>query len=107
MPILFHHVFLNQRFKMSDRDHVVCPHCGEEVRRNALSCRHCGSDDQSGWSQATDYDGADLPEEGDYEEGLEREGFRAPKAGARTWLMAAVSLVLVLLFAFWLLRGLR
>ena len=87
-------------------DHVICPHCGEEIRRDALSCRHCGSDAQTGWSQATDYDGVDLPEEGDYEEGLEREGFRPPKSGGRKWLMAAVSLILVLLFAAWMLRGL-
>jgi len=91
---------------VADADFVLCPHCGEEIRRDALACRHCGSDDSTGWSHATDYDGVDLPEEGDYEEGLEREGFRKPKTGGRNWLMAAVSLVLMLLFAAWLLRGL-
>ena len=91
---------------MASDNHVICPHCGESIRRDALSCRHCGSDDNTGWSYATDYDGVDLPEEGDYEDGLEREGFRKPKAGSRKRLMAAVSLILVLLFAAWLLRGL-
>jgi hypothetical protein len=48
----------------------------------------------------------DLPEKGDYEEGLEREGFSRRRAGVRKWLMAGVSLTLVLLFAAWVLRGL-
>ena len=28
-----------------------CPHCGEAVRENAISCRHCGSDADTGWSE--------------------------------------------------------
>ena len=91
---------------MTREDFVVCPHCGEEIRRDALACRHCGSDDNTGWSTATDYDGVDLPEPGDYEEGLENEGFRPPKAGARRLGMAVVSVILALLFLAWLLRGL-
>ncbi len=43
-------------------DWFTCPTCGAEVRVGALSCRSCGADDTTGWSQATDYDDLDLPE---------------------------------------------
>jgi hypothetical protein len=86
-------------------DWVACPHCGEKIKRDARSCRHCGSDDSTGWSNATYLDGVDLPEEDDYEEGLENEGFKAPKGKGGRLAMAAVSLVLVLIFLALLLRG--
>ena len=86
-------------------DWVACPHCGEKIKRDAKACRHCGSDDRTGWSNDTYMDGIDLPEEGDYEDGLEREGFRRPAAGPNRWVMAAVSLALILVFAGWLLKN--
>lgn len=86
-------------------DFVVCPHCGGEIKRNAKSCRHCGSDDSTGWSNDTYMDGIDTPEEGDYEDGLEREGFAKPAASSNRLLVGAVSTVLLALFALWLLRG--
>jgi hypothetical protein len=91
---------------MKASDWVVCPHCGEKIKRNAVVCRHCGSDDRTGWSELTYLDEVDLPGEDDYAEGLEREGFAPPARGKRGWLVAAVSLTLVLLFAAWLLRNL-
>ena len=89
---------------MTNSDWVACPHCGEEIKRNAKVCRHCGSDDRTGWSQDTYLDGVDLPEEGEYEDGLEQEGFRKPVGGRGRILIAAVALLLILLFATWLLR---
>lgn len=95
---------------MSD-DWFACPHCGERLKRNARSCRHCGSDDSTGWSEATYLDGADLPDEGDYAGSLEREGLRKRAAGIparpdlRRWLSGAVATLLILLFLLWLLRG--
>lgn len=44
-----------------DDDWFACPVCGEVVRANALACPHCGSDDETGWSQDTEYDGMNLP----------------------------------------------
>lgn len=87
-------------------DWVVCPHCGEKISRDAKACRHCGSDDRTGWSEATYLDGADLPEEDDYAEGLEREGFAKPMRGPNRLAMAGISVLLILLFALWLLRSL-
>lgn len=43
-------------------DWFTCPVCGSEVRVGALACRECGSDDTTGWSEATAYDDLDLPE---------------------------------------------
>lgn len=84
---------------------MACPHCGEMIRRDAVSCRHCGSDDRTGWSEGTYMDGIDTPEEGDYEDGLAREGFaKAGPAGSRL-AMGLVSAVLVLVFLSWLLRS--
>lgn len=91
---------------MASADWVACPHCGERIKRDARSCRRCGSDDRTGWSEATYMDGIDVPEADDYEEGLEREGFRKPKKGGNRILMGAVSGVLILLFLAWLLRNL-
>jgi hypothetical protein len=91
-------------------DWVACPHCGEKIRKDAVSCRHCGSDDRTGWSEATYLDGIDLPEAGDYEDGLEREGFAKGSAkgtpGFRDRLvLGAVSVFLIVIFAAWLLRA--
>jgi len=44
------------------QDWFTCPVCGAEVRAGAASCRECGSDDATGWSDATEYDDLDLPE---------------------------------------------
>ncbi len=43
-------------------DWFTCPVCGAEVRAGALSCKECGSDDRTGWSAETEYDGLDIPE---------------------------------------------
>jgi hypothetical protein len=92
-------------------DWVACPHCGERIPANAKACRHCGSDERTGWSEGTYLDSADLPDEEDYADSLEREGLReralrAPgKKAAGRWLTAAVASLLILLFVLWLLRG--
>lgn len=43
-------------------DYFVCPNCGSEVSLKAMACPDCGSDENTGWSQETLYDGLDLPE---------------------------------------------
>lgn len=34
-------------------DYFVCPHCDARVPVDALACPECGSDDETGWSNAT------------------------------------------------------
>lgn len=43
-------------------DYFVCPNCEAEVPSKALACPECGSDEKTGWSEETMYDGLDLPE---------------------------------------------
>ncbi len=44
------------------QDWFTCPVCGARVDAGAHFCRECGSDDRTGWSDATEYDDLDLPE---------------------------------------------
>lgn len=41
----------------------ICPVCGTEVAVGALVCPECGSDDETGWSEDTAYDGLYLYDE--------------------------------------------
>ena len=44
---------------MAKRRHpgyFACPHCGAKVRRDAASCRECGSDAETGWSDDKPWD---------------------------------------------------
>ena len=44
------------------RDWFTCPVCGAQVPVGASACRECASDENTGWSGATEYDDLDLPE---------------------------------------------
>ena len=54
-------------------DYFICPHCGAKVDRDATACPECGSDETTGWSEDTGYDGMwslvdeayDAPEQAD------------------------------------------
>ena len=43
-------------------DYFVCPNCGADVPQKALACPECGSDEETGWSEDTLYDGIEFPE---------------------------------------------
>ena len=85
----------------------VCPVCGEDVPRNALACKHCGADHNSGWREDADvYDGTDVPTDAfDYDDfirqefgassGRRRPGFRSPHALHPLWILTALVLVVV------------
>jgi hypothetical protein len=44
-------------------DYFICPHCGAEVDYDAPACPECGSDDETGWSEETAYDGLYLDDD--------------------------------------------
>ena len=76
----------------------VCPVCGEDVPRDALACRECGADHNSGWREGAEtYDGLDLGDESfDYDEFVRDEFGSSPlkPAGLKTvWWVAGVVLI--------------
>jgi len=72
----------------------ICPNCGTEVRVGSASCTGCGSDDNTGWSDNTIYDGIDLPES--YEE---HSKFHDKKKNSHLF-SVFVGILLLLLFIF-------
>tara|TARA_Y100000588_G_scaffold114156_1_gene125294 strand:+ start:2631 stop:2915 length:285 start_codon:yes stop_codon:yes gene_type:complete len=71
-----------------------CPNCGAEVENNALSCSECGSDERTGWSDDTIYDGLDLPDDA-FDENSSSEGFKPRR---NDLLLAGVALIVLVLF---------
>jgi zinc-ribbon domain len=82
----------------------ICPNCGAEVPEGARACPGCGSDEQTGWSEAAETSGLDLPDpEFNYEEFVKKEFGRegpAPRGIHWGWWLVAIALVLAFLL-FW------
>jgi hypothetical protein len=70
-------------------DYFICPHCGAEVDIGAVVCPECGSDDETGWSEDTAYDGLDL-----YDDEPVRKGY-----SSRTQIII-IGVTLLILSAF-------
>ena len=91
------------RKKTRPRAPEVCPVCGADVHRNALACRECGADHNSGWrEEGHTHDGLDLPDDDfDYDEFTRREfGSPAKPAGMRTlWWIVALALLVISIIA--------
>lgn len=84
----------------------ICPVCGEDVPRNALACRECGADHNSGWRTEADRDDAlgESAEDFDYEEFVRSEfGSSVKPRGIPTgWWITAVLLIIALAAAYFL-----
>ena len=81
-----------------------CPNCGAELEPGARACPACGSDDQTGWSEAAKFDGLDLPDDSfDYDEFVKRE-FEEKDSSPRglhwIWWAAGVVVLAALLLAW-------
>lgn len=70
-------------------DTFICPICGTEVDMDAVVCPECGSDDETGWSEDTAYDGLYLYED---------DADFAPKESSKSpsWLKWLIPLVIVI-----------
>jgi hypothetical protein len=75
-----------------------CPLCGADVPARSRSCPECGSDEETGWSEDTLYDGLDLPDPGYGREEPER---LARTTGGSGKIVAIVLLILIGLFLLW------
>jgi hypothetical protein len=84
----------------------ICPNCGATVPRNAKACPECGSDEQTGWSDATETDGLDLPDENfDYDNFVKKEfGSKSPVPHGIKWFWWLIALLVLVAFLFLCLR---
>jgi len=84
----------------------ICPNCGATVPRNAKACPQCGSDEQTGWSDAAETDGLDLPDENfDYDDFVKKEfGAKSPVPRGIKWYWWLVALLIILAFLIAFLR---
>lgn len=75
----------------------ICPNCGAEVPPNAQACPECGSDEQTGWSEAAETGGLDLPDQNfDYNDYVKREfSGKTPVPRGIHWLWWLIALLLV------------
>ncbi len=73
-------------------DYFCCPNCGAEVPIRARSCPDCGSDENTGWSDDTMYDGLDLNEYDESNEKVKMSIFQNRK------LLYIVAIVTILVF---------
>jgi DNA-directed RNA polymerase subunit RPC12/RpoP len=78
-------------------DYFNCPYCGAEVKKNALACPECGSDDSTGWSDGPDDMSILPPDDFDYEESLKREFGDDKKAPLIPGWVAITGFVLLML----------
>ena len=83
---------------MNSEDYFICSNCGAEVPSRALACPECGSDDQTGWSEDTLYDGLDLPD-------LEEPGTTPqPSHNQGRLFILIVAIISILVFLLFFLR---
>ena len=79
-----------------------CPNCGADLPPNARACPECGSDEWTGWSDASERPQLDLPEENfDYDDFVRREFSGTPevKPAGVPWFWWGVAVLLLLAFA--------
>ncbi len=88
----------------------ICPVCGAEPPRGARACPECGACEETGWGEESYSSGLDLPDddEFDYDEFIDREfgsGKKYDKRVGIPLLWRWVAGILLVLMAFWILRG--
>ncbi len=82
---------------MKTNQTFLCPACGGEVKKGAIACPHCGSDERTGWSDRTYLDGLDIGDDIDYEELREQEfPSRNPPRRKLSWIVIVAAILLIL-----------
>ncbi len=94
----------------SDKDPFTCPCCGEDVPPNAKSCQACGSDENTGWSEAADEwspdtaGGYSASEDFDYESFIKTEFNDQPPSKNTGSSLGAGFVIVVIIILYILLR---
>ena len=87
----------------------ICPNCGADLPAKARACPECGSDDKTGWSANTVYDGTDIvdpaEDQFDYEDWKRRERGGVSGPAGRRWVWWAVGALLLVLFVWMIIRS--
>lgn len=81
----------------------ICPVCGEVVPPKAKACPECGSDEQTGWSDAGRAESLGIPnDEFDYDDYVKREfeGEKPKRKFGTVWITTAIALLLLFIWAF-------
>lgn len=82
---------------MSER---ICPHCGQDIKPDAISCTHCGSDWHTGWKNTSYSEHPDVApfDDNDYEDLHQKEfGHSSHGKKAFPWKPIAVGFVIIVL----------
>jgi RNA polymerase subunit RPABC4/transcription elongation factor Spt4 len=91
-----------------ENDSFTCPNCGAEVPSKAKVCPECGSDEKTGWSENTIYDGTDIvdPDEDDfnYEDWRRRESGGGKRRSPREWLWWVIAVAVLVAFLLFFIR---
>ena len=77
-------------------EYFICPHCEAEVPLDAPACPECGSDEQTGWSENTVYDGLDLHDDEDT-----RTGHSVTSRPWAKYLLIGLATVTLLAYSAW------
>ena len=80
----------------------ACPHCGAKVRRDAASCRACGSDAETGWSGEEPWDadgGYAADDDFDYDDYVRQEFPDEEPRRLTPWQWTAAAVVVLLVIA--------
>lgn len=82
-----------------------CPNCGGTVPAKAPACPHCGSDENTGWSEQTYLDDIGLPENDFIDTLKEQYGVDLGGGAWKPRMTTAAAVVMIALFAlFYVLR---
>jgi len=87
----------------------ICPQCGAEVPPDARACPECGSDEETGWSEAARLQQLGIPsEEFDYDEFVREEFGEEPSPLPRPngisffWWLVAIGIMAAFLSIWFL-----
>jgi len=77
-----------------------CPNCGFDVPQKAKACPHCGSDENTGWSDQTYLDNLGIYTEEDYQHTLIKEGLVPKPKSKKGKLFTILVIIMLILFIF-------